>query len=151
MSDFVLPSLMSALSRITSSADLTFDDSAWRRPKCTHLLRQQGFVAARTRAEGLAAADEDAGATGTVAGAAAALLVAELLTGAIDFAAGLCLMRAGLTLVQLPLDNAMKNIGARLETENLRIKIERAGVAGFDRANIGFNLGHRLLLRRRFD
>jgi hypothetical protein len=67
-------------------------------------------------------------------------LVAKLFAGAIDLAAGLCLVRAGLPLVQLPLDNAMKNIGARFETENLRIKIKRAGRSGINRLNVGFDV-----------
>src|SRR5580693_5077326 len=49
---------------------------------------------------------------------AGALLPVHFLTGAHDICAILDLMRAALTLGQLPHDTAVNNVGARLETEN---------------------------------
>ncbi len=67
---------------------------------------------------GLAAADEDGRAAIAVAGGAAALLAAELLAGARDFAA--FAGRAGGTAAvgQLPGDHAVQDVGPRLDPED---------------------------------
>ena len=77
-------------------------------------------MAAEAGAEGLAAADEDAGLARAVTGRAATLLVAELLGRAVDLAARLGLMGALLALVELPLDDPVDDVGAGLEPEDLR-------------------------------
>src|SRR5213082_620873 len=110
--------------------------------QCPDLLRQTGLVAARARAEGLTAADKDAGAARAVASAARALLIAELLAGTVHFAACLGLVRAGLPLVELPLDDAMENVRARIKAEDIVGEIDTAGILGFDGLNIGFHDAH---------
>src|SRR5437868_11429384 len=110
--------------------------------QCPDLLRQTGLMAARARAEGLTAADKDAGAARAVASAARALLIAKLLTGAIHFAACLGLVRSRLALVELPLDDPMNNIGARIKAEDVIGKIDTAGILSFDGLNIGFHDAH---------
>src|SRR5690606_23847276 len=72
---------------------------------------------AQARAVGLAAADEDRCAAIAVAGGAAALLPAVLLAGAGDI--GALASRAGRAapVLELPRDDAVQDIGARLDTE----------------------------------
>mgnify|MGYP001594508210 CR=1 FL=1 len=59
-----------------------------------------------------------------VAGAAAALLVAKLFRRAVDFAARLGLVGALLALVELPLDNPVNDVNARLETKNVVCQLD---------------------------
>src|SRR4029078_8428741 len=107
-----------------------------------HLLRQFRLMATRARPKGLAAANEDAGAARTVTGAARALLVSVFLAGAVDLAAGLGLMRSRLALIELPLDDAMQNIGARLESEDVLGEIDGTRLLGLDGLDVGFHDGH---------
>src|SRR5437588_4004271 len=110
--------------------------------QCPHLLRQAGFMAARAWAESLAATDEDAGAARAVAGVARTFLIAELLAGAVHFAARLGLVRTGLTLVELPVDDAMEDVGTRIKAEDVIGEIDAAGRFGFDGLNVGFHDDH---------
>src|SRR6185312_13201499 len=93
----------------------------------THLLRQIVRMAAHHRTEGASAAAELRHASGAVTGAARALLPVHLLAGAPNLGAALGLVRAGLALRQLPVDAALDDVGARLETEDLVRQAHRAG------------------------
>jgi hypothetical protein len=84
----------------------------------SHFLRQADGVTASMRAKRTAAATKQIDARRTVTRGASALLPVHFLTGAHDICAVLDLMRAALTLGQLPHDTAVNNVGARLETEN---------------------------------
>jgi hypothetical protein len=75
-----------------------------------------------------------------VACAAAALLIAKLVRGAVDFPARLGLMRALLALVQLPLDDAVNDVGAWLKTKNVVRKLDRTGLARFNICYFGFHV-----------
>src|SRR4030095_5965902 len=62
------------------------------------------------------------------------------LAGAPDIGAALGLVRAGLTLVELPLYAARDDVLARLQTENLVRKLDRAGRLPFQRCDFQFHL-----------
>src|SRR5690606_5064019 len=76
-----------------------------------HLLVQRRIEVAHPRTVGLAAADEDRSAPVAMAGGAAALLAAELLAGAGDVAAFARGTGSAPTLLELPGDYAMENVG----------------------------------------
>ena len=78
---------------------------------------------------GLAAADEDRGAAIAVTSGAAALLLAELLAGAIDFRTLAGGASSAAALFELPDDNAVEDVGARLDAKDLVVEIDVA--AGF--------------------
>src|SRR6185312_16966931 len=83
-------------------AVLGFGGERMLESECAYLLRQVGGVRAHHRAEGPAAAAELRHAGRTVASATRTLLLVHLLAGAPDLGAALGLVRAGLTLVELP-------------------------------------------------
>src|ERR1700678_3026164 len=83
-------------------------------------------MAAHHRAERAAAAAEQVGALGAVAGAASALLLVHLLTGAPELGAPLDLGGAGATFGELPYDAALDEILARLQPENRVGQVDRA-------------------------
>ncbi len=84
----------------------------------THLLRQVDGMAAHDRTEGATTAAELRHAGGTVTSTTGALLLVHLLAGAPDLGAALGLVRAGLTLGELPVNAALNQILARLEAED---------------------------------
>ena len=67
----------------------------------------------------LAAADEDGRATIAVTRGAAALLATELLAGARDIGALTRAARSGAALFELPGDDAVQDVGARIDAEDL--------------------------------
>src|SRR5215470_19094560 len=76
-------------------------------------------MAARGRAERAAATAEQVDLGRAMAGGAGALLPIHLLAGAVDLAAVLDVVGAGLALGQLPHHAALQDVDARLETENV--------------------------------
>src|SRR5207253_4771482 len=88
-------------------------------PQNANFLVQRRIEIADTGAVGLAAADEDRSAAIAVTGGAAAFLPAELLTGPGDIRALASGARSAATFFELPGDNAMQDVGAGLNGENL--------------------------------
>ena len=84
---------------------------------------------------GLAAADEDRGAAIAVTGGAAALLPAELLAGAGDFAALTSRAGRAAAVIELPGDDAVQDVGARLDAEDRVVEVDVA--AGLARRGFG--------------
>src|SRR5437763_17159280 len=118
-------------------------------------------VASNYRTECAAAAAELRHAGRAVTRTAGALLLVHLLAGTPDIGAALRLVGAGLTLGELPIDAALDQILARLQTENGVRQLDRAGVLAFKRGDIQFHLTRpparrpahrweRLLRRRRW-
>ena len=93
------------------------------------LLGQVVRMAADLRAEGTTAAPELGSARGAVTGAAGALLLVDLLRRPVDVRTVLDGVRAGLALRELPADATGKQIGARLETEDGLVQIDRTGAS----------------------
>ena len=93
-----------------------------------HLLRQVVLMAADDRAVGLAAAAELRSASRMVTGAARTLLLVHLGAGARDFGAALGLVRALLLLGELPAHDALQDVLARIEAEDLVGELHLAGV-----------------------
>ena len=75
---------------------------------------------------GLAAADEDRSAAIAVTSGTAALLLAELLAGAGDVRALASAAGGAAALFELPGDDAVKDVGARLDGENLVVELDVA-------------------------
>src|SRR4029079_11793497 len=101
------------------------------------------------RAVGLAAADEDRGAAVAVTGGAAALLAAELLAGARDVAALAGRARRSAAVDELPRDDPVKDVGARLDGENLVVELDvAAALAGVEGLNLDLHLSLPCLHRR---
>ena len=75
----------------------------------------------------LAAADEDRSAAIAVTGGAAALLLAELLAGAGDVRALARGAGGAAALFELPGDDAVQDVGARLDGEDLVVELDVAG------------------------
>ena len=98
---------------------------------------------------GLAATDEDRRAAIAVAGGAAALLPAELLAGASDFAALARGTRRGAAIDQLPGDDAMKDVSARFDAEDLILQLDVAALAGVEGLYLDLHLSLPCLRRRR--
>ena len=90
------------------------------------LLVEAGAEDAGARAVGLAAADEDRGAAIAVTGGTAALLLAELLAGAVDFAALAGGTRRAAAVDELPGDDAVEDVGARLDAEHGVVELDVA-------------------------
>src|SRR3954452_7839112 len=97
-------------------------------------------MAADHRTEGAATAAELRHTGGAVTRTAGALLLVHLLAGTPDIGAALRLVGAGLTLGELPIDAALDQILARLQTENGVRQLDRAGVLAFKRGDIQFHL-----------
>ena len=76
----------------------------------------------------LPAADEDGSAPVTVTGDAAALLAAELLARARDVGALAGAARGGAALLELPGDDAVQDVGARIEAEDLVVELDLARI-----------------------
>ena len=74
----------------------------------------------------LAAADEDRGAAIAVTSRTAALLATELLAGAGDVAALAGGASRAAALLELPGDDAVKDVGARLDAEDLVVELDVA-------------------------
>src|SRR5579871_2721758 len=87
-------------------------------PEGAHLLRQIERVAVLDRAHRLCAAHEEGRRSRTMARLAGALLAIHLLFGTIDFASREHLVCAGAALRELPYDDSLQEIGARLESKN---------------------------------
>src|SRR5687768_5471022 len=81
----------------------------------TNLLVQRRIEVANPRTVSLAAADEDRGAAIAVTGGAAALLATELLAGAGNVGALASAACGAPALLELPGDDAVQDIGARLD------------------------------------
>ena len=83
----------------------------------------------------LTTADEDRSAAIAVTGGTAALLATELLAGAGDVGALARAAGGGATLLELPGDDAVQDVGARLEAEDLVVELDvrrlRLGVEGW--------------------
>ncbi len=75
----------------------------------------------------LASANEDRGRSVAVTGGAAALLLAELLARAGDLGPLPRRARRGATVVELPDDDPVQNIGTRLKAEHLIVQLDLAG------------------------
>src|SRR5690606_18784816 len=101
-----------------------------------YLLRQIELVAAHDRAVGLAAAAELRCTRRMVTGAARTLLLVHLRTGAGHFGAGLRLVGALLALRQLPAHDALQDIFARLEAEDLFREFHLAGILAGKRCDL---------------
>src|SRR4029453_7116980 len=88
------------------------------------LLVQRRIEVTSARAMRLAATDEDRCATITVTGGTATLLTSELLAGAGDIAALPGGAGSAATLLELPGDDAVENVGAGLNAENLVVELD---------------------------
>src|SRR2546423_6890982 len=106
----------------------------------TDLLRQREGVRAHHRAERTAAAAKLRHPGRAVTRATSALLLVHLLAGAPDIRAALGLVGAGLALGELPVDAALDDVLARLQTENLVRKLNRTGLFAFKRCDFQFHL-----------
>src|SRR4051795_9010640 len=109
----------------------------------TNLLVQRRVEVADPGAVRLAAADEDRSAAIAVTGGAAALLLAVLLAGAGDVAALAGSAGGAAALLELPGDDAVEDVGARLDAEHLIVELDvaaRLGVEGlnFDLHGLAF-------------
>src|SRR6185312_15162008 len=108
--------------------------------QCAHLLRQVGGMGADHWAKGSAAAAELRHAGRAMASATRTLLLVHLLAGAPDLGAALGLVRAGLALVELPLDAAGNDVLARLETKDLVRQLNRARSFAFEGRYLQFHV-----------
>src|SRR5882672_5815036 len=99
----------------------------------TNLLRQREGMRAHHGAERTAAAAELRHPGRAVTRTAGALLLVHLLAGAPDIGAALRLVGAGLALGELPVDAALDDILARLQTEDLIRQLNRASRLAFKR------------------
>ena len=72
----------------------------------------------------LAAADEDRRAAIAVTSRTAALLATELLAGARDVGALAGAARGRAALLELPGDDAVQDVGARIEAEDLVVELD---------------------------
>jgi len=88
----------------------------------------------------LAAAHENTGLARTVTRSAATFLVAKLFRRTVDFAARLGLVGTLLALVELPLDNPVNDVNARLKTENVVRQLNRACLLCVNGMNVGFHV-----------
>src|ERR1700726_3290823 len=105
-----------------------------------NLLGQGKRMRAHHRAERSAAAAELRHPGRTVACAAGALLLVHLLAGAPDVRTALRLVGAGLTFGELPVDAALDDILARLQTENLVGELNRTSRLALERCDFQFHL-----------
>src|SRR5205085_8909900 len=96
------------------------------------LLVEAGGEDAGARAVRLATADEDRRPAVAVTSRAAALLAAELLASAGDVAALARRARRRAAVDELPGDDAVENIGARLNGENLVLELDVAALPGLE-------------------
>ena len=103
------------------------------------LLGQLDRVAARGRTEGTAAAAELRRLAVAVTSAARTLLLDELLAGAGAFGAVLDVVRAGHRLELLVAHHAVKDVGTRLEAENVVIERDRAGGLAVEGSDLEFH------------
>src|SRR4051812_44186212 len=95
-----------------------------------HLLVERRVEVADPGPMRLAAADEDRRPPVAVAGGAAALLAPELLAGAGDVGALAGAAGGAAALLELPGDDPVEDVGARLDVENLVVEIDvLAGLA----------------------
>src|SRR4051812_12414143 len=97
----------------------------------------------------LAAADENRSAAIAVASRAAALLATELLAGASDVAALASRSRRSAAIDELPGDDAVKDVGARFDGENLVVEFDVAALAGVEGLYLDLHLSLPCLRRRR--
>src|SRR3954468_19898408 len=110
--------------------------------KCqrANLFGQIGRMRPHDRSERTSAAAELRHTRGAVASAARALLLVHLLAGAPDVRPALGLVSPGLTLGKLPLHAALDDVLARLQTEDLVGKLNRAGRLALKRCDFQFHL-----------
>src|SRR3546814_19716070 len=95
------------------------------------------FRSANAGAMGLAATDEDRGPAIAVTRRAAALLAAELLAGAGDIRTLTGGAGGAAALLELPGDDAVQDVGARLNGENLVLELDvAAGLAAVEVLNL---------------
>src|SRR5260221_11932045 len=94
--------------------------------KGANLLRQIEFMAVVDRPHRFGAADEQRRGTCAVAGLAGSLLLVELLLGLVYFTAGQNLVGSGATLCELPDHDALDQIGARFQSEDLVVQLDLA-------------------------
>src|SRR6185312_6125115 len=105
-----------------------------------NFLRQIDGVTAHQRAESAAAAAELRDARGTVTGATGTLLRIHFLAGPPDFSTALGLVRAALTLGQLPIDAALDDVGPRLKPEYCVRQLDRSGFLAFEGGDLHFHI-----------
>src|SRR5690606_3249281 len=103
------------------------------------LLGQLMGVVAHDRTESLAAAAELRSRSRAVAGAAGALLLVDLLAGAVDLRAALGLVGPGAALGELVADHAGEQVGARLEAEHGLRQLDRTGRLALESGDIEFH------------
>src|SRR3546814_19956143 len=102
---------------------------------------------------GLAATDEDRGPAIAVTRRAAALLAAELLAGAGDIRTLTGGAGGAAALLELPGDDAVQDVGARLNGENLVLELDvAAGLAAVEVLNLDLHdLAFLAFVGRRLD
>ena len=127
------PSATSRLSSDDEIAVLRLRRQRHLEAELANLLVEARREHSRARAVGLAAADEDRRAAVAVTSRAAALLAAELLAGASNVAALAGRTRRSATVDELPGDDAVKDVGARLDGENLVVELDVAASLGGSR------------------
>src|SRR5467141_2242942 len=106
----------------------------------TNLLRQGKGMRAHDGTERTAAAAELRHPGRAVTRTAGALLLVHLLAGTPDIGAPLRLVSPGLTFGELPVDAALDDVLARLETEDLVGQLNRASRLAFKRCDLQFHL-----------
>ena len=94
-----------------------------------NLLVQRRIEVADAGAVRLTTADEDRGAAIAVTSRTAALLATELLAGAGDVGALARAAGGAATLFELPGDDAVQDVGARLDAEDLVVELDVAAFA----------------------
>src|SRR5256885_3806554 len=100
-----------------------------------NLLVERRVEVANARSVGLAAADEDRCPAIAVTSGAAALLPTELLAGAIDLGTLAGCAGGAAALLELPRDDAVKDVGTRLDSEDVVVELDvpaSLGVEGLD-------------------
>src|SRR5688572_19485741 len=97
-------------------------------------------MAADDRRHRLAAADEEGSGARAVTGRTGTLLAVPLLGRAVDLAAGLGLVRTGAALGELPDDDALDEVSARLQTEDLVLEIDLARRLGIQVEDLQLHL-----------
>src|ERR1700750_809121 len=115
---------MVALSMTIRPPSLALAESAWRSARARTFFGRSN-ACERTTGPNARPPPRNCGTRGAPCTAGALLLV-HLLAGAPDIGAALRLVGAGLTLGELPVDAALDDILARLETKNGVGKLNRA-------------------------
>ena len=107
-----------------------------------HLLRQIDRMATGGWSERAAAAAEEIDPAGAVTCRAGALLPVHFLAGTVDFATVLDVVRAALTLGELPAHTTMQDVCSRLEAKDRVGHFDRTRRLAVERHDLEFHVTH---------